>query len=139
MSVYKWQGQPVEVEHGLCLVTVNEEKPLYWYNYEASMEIGGKLIEAIKVKVKDSHSFCIANHFGIGVHKLLNGGWPNYQHFSLDIKLFDGCIPESMAIKKFNLEGFEEYETNRRAWQKKEYPEDFEKSERLRKSFYKNI
>ena len=85
---YKWQGEPVKVTFGNCIVIENKEKPLWWWNYECnegSASLDGKaVIPSLKIKTKEGNEFMIANHFGIGIHKLLNGGWPSHAHFSVD-------------------------------------------------------
>ena len=73
---YFWQGKSVKVQFGYCKVQENKERPLWWYNYECFLSKSKKctIIEAIKIEGKEP--FVIANHFGIGVYKLMNGGWP---------------------------------------------------------------
>lgn len=147
---YQWHGEPVKTEFGYCRVTENKEKPLYWYNYEClwddyhQKERRSALekfahVPAIRV-TSEGHSFCIANHHGIGVHKLINGGWPSHRHMSLPV---EGFVPESelpvderilYAIRKFDLEAFEQYESERRKWQKRNYPEEFARMDELRKA-----
>jgi len=153
-KAYQWQGEPVETRFGYVLQQENKEKPMYWYNFECfnKQKIDDSfepdhfvrdngnhfsLISAIEV-TQHGQTFLLANHCGIGVHKLLNGGWPNYAHFSLSGKFEEDPAPY-FAIKKFNLEEYESHESERRKWQKKEYPEQFEKMERLRNSFIKRL
>jgi hypothetical protein len=143
MENYQWQGEKVKVRFGLTKVKTNKEKPLYWYNYEISLEetiMQGKcLISSIEVEASYGSKFIIANHFGIGVHKLLNGGYPNIGHFSFDD---DAKFSEHKEFKKYNgqfeLEEYEEHEANRRKWQRENYPIEFAKSERLVKLINKN-
>ena len=146
---YQWHGQPVKVEFGYCRVTENKEKPLWWYNYECLWDdyhqkerrsAGEKFAHVPAIKVHgEGQPFCIANHHGIGVHKLINCGWPSHKHFSLPVEGFASCssLPkeENMlySIRKFDLELFEKHEAGRRAWQKRNYPEDFAMMEELRK------
>jgi hypothetical protein len=154
---YEWQGKPCDVLFGYVLQEENTEKPLYWYNFECHTKekpdgsfkpermccANGKhfaVIPAVQV-TQDGYSFLLANHYGIGVHKLKNGGWPNYAHFSLNGKFEESSAPY-FAFKKFDLEEYERHESERRKWQKKEYPVNFEKLELLRqagKSLYKGI
>lgn len=140
-SKYQWQGQPVKVEFGYCYVNENIEKPLYWYNYECSREMDKRaLIGAVRITTEQG-KFCLSNHFGIAVHKLINGGWPGYAHFSLDGETFEEWPDREksmMEVRKFDLEGYEEHEAKRRTWQKKNYPEEFERSEALRRLIIKH-
>lgn len=133
---YQWQGKPVKVEFGYCIVEANQEKPLWWYNYECALDRDVKsCISAIRVVPESGPSFLISNHFGIGVHKLLNGGWPNYQHFSIE-----GDFSPSSADPwqlKFDLSGFEDHESKRRTWQKENFPAEFKRMEALRMSAQK--
>lgn len=130
MSKYKWQGEPVKVEIGNCAVRTNEEKPLWWYNFECYPS-GKAFLPAIRITTKDGDSFMIANHFGIGVHKLINGGWPNYTHFSIDGSFSTGIIAR---ITEFDLEGYKAHEAERVKWQQENYPEYWAKLQCLRDS-----
>lgn len=145
---YMWQGKPCKVSFGFCIVRENIEKPLYWYNFECNFDtylqkpIHDTIKEGILIAIKvtqDDYSFCIANHYGIGIHKLINGGWPNYRHFSAPIESFKEASSkeESYAyrITKFDLEGFELYESQRTNWFKRNHPEEYQKLEMLKKSF----
>lgn len=144
---YQWQGEPVKVKFGYVLQEEAVEKPMYRYNFECytKEEIDGifkvdhfvqsngkhfSLIPAIEVESNTGYKFKLANHYGIGITKLLKGGWPNHAHFSLD-----GSFKESnahyFAFKKFDLEGYENHESERRSWQKKNYPVEFERMEQL--------
>lgn len=140
MSKYFWRGEPVTVRFGLVKVEENKEKPLYWYNYEVAVDNPASkfsFVDAIEITTKDS-VFCIANHFGVGVYKLLQGGWPNVSHFSLP---GGSMFLEQKGFEEFhsefNLIGYEKYERLRRRWQAKHFPEEFNKNERLRKLFKK--
>lgn len=150
-SRYQWQGEPVKVKFGYVHQEENEEKPMYWYNFECynNEELDGSfkenhfvltngkkfaLIPTIKVMYGDDKSFLLANHFGIGVHKLLKGGWPNCSHFSVDGKFNESDQPY-YKITKFNIDEYERYENARRVWQKKNYPTEFERLDQLRKGF----
>lgn len=134
---YAWHGESVKVRFGLATVKRHKEKPLYWYNYECTIEhpeYDSAHISAVEITTKYGYVFVIANHFGIGVHKLLAGGWPSHQHFSIsddfkftehkEYRLYDG---------EFDLQGFEEHESARRKWQRENFPDEFEKSDQLRK------
>lgn len=149
-SKYQWYGLPVKVKHGFVTQRENTEKPMYWYNFECynNQMIDGRFepnhepdpdglkhayIPAIEI-TQGNQTFVIANHCGIGVSKLLKGGWPNHAHFSLDGK-FEEAWDWTAKITKFDLEAFEYHESERRKWQKATYPEEFAKMERLRESF----
>lgn len=146
---YKWQGEPVNVLFGYVVQYENTGKPMYWYNFECltSEKLNGNrepdhfvmsdgkhvaIIPAIKVISQSGYEFLLANHFGIGVAKLLKGGWPNHCHFSLEGKFEESNEPYN-KITSFDLEGYEKHESDRRNWQKKEYPEQFERLEALRR------
>ena len=137
---YFWQGEPVKITFGLCKVKRNFEKPLYWYNYEC-MSLGKfeyALIEAILIETNDGDKFCIANHFGIGAHKLKNGGWPNFRHFSIDVDdFFEFQSMEFPAIRELKEKDFSEHEKNRSKWFEKNYPEEWSKKQELL-NFIKN-
>jgi hypothetical protein len=137
MSKYQWQGELVKVEFGNCIVRENKENPLCWYNYECHPNANGlACIPAIKITTKDGDSFMLANHFGIGIHKLRNGGWPNYRHFSLDGKF---STKPRLKYTEFNLEGFERYEAERNKWQQKNYPEEWKKLQAIRSAFNRQL
>lgn len=147
---YQWQGEPVTVKFGYVVQTENSEKPMYWYNFECynKEELDGSfkddhfvkdngkhfcLIPAIEVSTGKS-VFILSNHYGIGVAKLLKGGWPNHAHFSLDGEFTESKAPY-FAFKEFDLEGYENHESERRNWQKKTYPLEFERMEQFRNGF----
>lgn len=146
---YQWHGEPVAVRFGYVKQKENTEKPLFWYNFECHNEKqlddsyqtdrmcsgdGRKfaLIPAIEV-TQGTQTWVIANHYGIGVNKLLKGGWPNSTHFSLQGEFKEESAPY-FKITEFDLEEFEYHEYHRRTWQKDNYPEEFERMERLRES-----
>ena len=119
---YFWQGKPVRVQFGYCKVQENKEKPLWWYNYECFLNKTEEctIIEAIKIEVKKP--FVIANHFGIGVYKLMHGGLPDCEHYSLPLESFSPCKPiEQDEI--FNIEGYSDHERGRIKWFFEKYPE----------------
>lgn len=137
---YQWHGEPVKTRFGYCTVIENKDKPLWWHNYECchdeyagdgvrrtAGEAKDAIIPAILVTSSDGHEFCISNHFGIGVHKLINGGWPSHRHFSLPIEGFCGDLSRDehmmYVIRKFDLEAFETHEAARLEWQKRTHPE----------------
>jgi len=135
-KIYKWQGEPVEVKFGYVTVKENLEKPLYWYNYECNMnKVGAEwkhkfaLIPAVKV-IHDNGSFLLSNQAGLAVHKLINGGWPNYTHASLDGEFKEYDAPE-FAPKKFDEEEYCKIESDRNKWFAKTYPEEWKKLQAL--------
>ena len=145
---YQWQGEPVEVRFGYVYQEENTEKPIFWYNFECNNkeELNGDfkhdhfvanngnhfaLIPAVEVTYGKEKSFLLANHYGIGVHKLINGGWPTYAHFSLSGQFKESAAPY-FAIKQFDLLGYEEHESKRNNWQKANFPEEYSRLESLR-------
>ena len=136
MGKYQWQGENIKIKFGNCIVEENKEKPLYWYNYECSLQHDGKAcIPAIQITTKEGQVFVIANHFGIGVHKLINGGWPNYTHFSLNGKF---STNPQLRYGEFDLDNYSVYEAEREKWQKKTSPEEYKKILALRKMIQRN-
>ncbi|MCG9971021.1 hypothetical protein [Christiangramia crocea] len=144
MKKYEWQGVPVKIDHVNIYVKESKKSPLYWYNYEVAtqQDIAGDyaIVPALRVKHPES-VFYIANHFGIGIHKLINGGWPNYNHFSFhkdDIKnVFEESGDYVWNRKNFDLIGYQEYEAERRKWQKKNFPKEVEEMDALRSTIIK--
>lgn len=139
---YCWHGEPVKTRFGFCIVKEDTERPLFWYNFECLSGRGTiqhALIPAIEVTTNCHQRFVIANHYGIGVNKLIKGGWPDSMHFSLPADTFkeDNSLA-LFTVKKFNEEEFSKHEAERRKWQKKNFPEEFEKSEALRRMINKH-
>jgi len=130
-SNYQWHGESVKTLFGYSYVKENVDKPLCWYNYECDLihPKGHAVIGAIKITTKDNEEFVIANHFGIGINKLLKGGWPNATHFSLPLESFRK--DKHFIIKEFDLDGYSEYEANREKWQEINYPEEYKKLKEL--------
>ena len=128
MSKYQWQGEPVKVVFGNCMVKADKDMPLWWYNFECYPD-GIACIPAIKITTKHGGEFILANHFGIGVHKLLNGGWPNYTHFSLDGKF---STKPQLRLVEFDEEGYADHEARRDKWQQENYPEEYSKMKALK-------
>lgn len=126
---YCWHGEPVEVVFGCSYVSENVDKPMYWYNYECrnSSVIGNDLIPAIKITLKDGQSWVIANHFGIGIYKLLQGGWPNCVHFSLDLDTFKEDKAKHFKLTEFDHDRYSEHEAARRKWQKANTPKNLKR------------
>lgn len=150
---YQWQGEPVNVRFGFVVQYENIDKPIYWYNFECNtkQKLSGEikvdhmvandgrhlsLIPAIEVETQSGYKFLLANHFGIGVSKLLKGGWPNHAHFSLDGEFKESKAPY-FKFTSFDLEGYEAHESARNTWQKKNYPVEFERIEALRRGAQK--
>lgn len=146
MAKYEWQGEPVKIKLGHCKINENKEKPIYWYNFECNMRLNLNeeyeywhcefdtkfgIVDAVQV-IHSTGSFILANHFGIGIHKLINGGWPSHQHFSLDGKFEELNWKETIHLLKFDEVGFAKHEAARNKWQKENYPVEFEKLEKLR-------
>ncbi|MFA5934962.1 MAG: hypothetical protein WC827_03705 [Candidatus Paceibacterota bacterium] len=130
--MYQWQGEKVKVKFGFCTPSENIEKPLWWYNYEVNC-----LREAIPA-IMINNDFVISNHFGIGVYKLMQGGWPNCTHFSLPKDLFMEDRAQCFRIVDFNLDEYSEHEAKRLKWQKENFPIEFEKMEALRRIIIKS-
>lgn len=142
MNNYQWQGQKVKVTFGYVNVTENIEKPLYWYNYECHQnKVGAEwkhkfaLIPAVKVTTENSE-FLLSNQAGLAVHKLINGGWPNYSHSSLNGKFTEDNSPV-WAIKEFDEEEYCVIESARNKWFSQEYPEEWNKLKELQESYRK--
>lgn len=153
-SKYFWQGEPVLVDFGAVYIEENIEKPLFWYNYECNWDVNlnkpkygeqkGAMIPAIKIySFQGDELLIISNHFGVGANKLLKGGWPNHTHFSFsDNVKFESrenlpsyTLQKAFKITEFDEEGYSKYEEGRKKWQKENFPEEFEKLERLKKAF----
>lgn len=130
---YQWHGEPVSVEFGFCMVTKNEEKPMYWYNYLVSISPEGKFatIPAIKITTKDGYSFCIANHHAYGIHKLIEGGWPNHGHSSLPLESF--TEDNGWKFTEFDEKGLIAFQKAQDKWQEKNFPELHKKMEAAKK------
>ena len=137
--MYKWQGQNVKVVFGYSTVTRNDEKPLYWYNYEVNLSEDDEVkIPAIKITTKEGDSFVLANHFGIGTFKLRSGGWPDKTHHSLPKDSFQlsNRAEYTTNVRNFNQGAYSRFEELRRKWFEKNIPagweDEFEKIEGLR-------
>jgi len=134
MKNYQWQGKPVKVRFGGCLVKQIKDKPLWWWNYECDNPKGSAYIPTLEIETQDGEVFLISNHYGIGVHKLENGGWPNYVHFSVEGKFEE---TDTLTWDKFKLHFYEEHEAGRARWQKENYPEEYQKKRALLDSIVK--
>ena len=117
---YQWQGIDVSVEFGYASLIENKRKPLLWYHYE--VQTGKVPLPAILVHYRpgtNGHSFVIANHHGIGVAKLMSGGWPDLPHFSVPA---DSFTPDDQYARlEFDGEAYQAHETARRSWQEEKY------------------
>ena len=125
---YFWQGEPVKTEFGYCTVHENKDKPLWWYNYYCK-EDGYAHLEAVRITTKSGETFCISNIHGYGVHKLINGGWPNYGHAGLPDEGFE--MYKTRYPKEFDHEAWSKEEGDRHKWQEVNFPKEFERSENL--------
>lgn len=135
MSKYKWQGEPVKTVFGHSYVDMNEEKPLFWYNFECQGATRGACLPTVQITTKGGEVFYIANHYGIGAHKLSKGGWPNMPHFSIskDCKFEPDRTPP-FGMRKLDLEGYEAHEKERDNWRRLAHPEDYKRIEALREA-----
>lgn len=160
MENYQWQGEPVKVRFGYVPQDENTEKPMYWYNFECynKKELNGTfkedhfvrdngkhfaIIPAIEVESASGYKFTLANHFGIGISKLIKGGWPNHTHFSLSGE-FKESRSEPYLLLSFDLDGYEKHEAARNSWFKREYPDEYKKLQALkelgsRPHIFKNV
>jgi len=130
-----WHGKEVKVEIVNVKVYTNAEKALWWYNYEIAIEASCQdysLLEACKITTAKGFTFYISNHHGIGIRKLRKGGWPSHQHFGLP-SLCESDIKVLMPNTSYCSRDFLRHEQERRIWQMKNFPDEFEASERLRK------
>jgi len=134
---YFWQGEPVKITFGNCVVKSKPGFPLWWYNFECRTygEFGSIYDTAIfpAILVHSSTDFVISNHFGIGINKLTKGGWPNQTHFSLPIDCFKSR--PKFKILEFDEESYANHEAAREKWQKENYPAEYKKMKALRGSF----
>lgn len=136
MSEYKWQGEPVKIKYGNCIVKKREDKPLWWFNFECALGHSDiACVPVIQITMGDDYQFMIANHFGIGIHKLINGGWPSHAHFSVE---GDFDTKPKLMYSEFDHEGYSTYESDRRKWEKDNFPEEFKRFESLRRGILKN-
>jgi len=141
----KWHGEVVQIEHINVLVTQNKEKPLFWYNFECELNAPytKAMLPAIEITTQEGNTFIIANHNGIGLNKVRKGGWPDQPHFSFDEKDIVQIIRRGekgfYTIDSFCERDYSDLENQRRLWQKENFPEEFEKSEALRKMLRKSI
>ena len=132
-SKYQWQGTFVRVEFGYSEIYPNKEKPLWWSNYECSLvDDGVAIIPSVRVHYNKT-SFVLANHFGIAIHKLENGGWPNMQHFGLQDDNFTATDKSFYNITRFNQAAYKHREQQRSKWMQINYPQQFEQMQALQK------
>ena len=129
---YYWQGESVKIKFILAQVAPDLKNPIYWFNYECALsENSTAKIPCVQVFYRDE-PFIIANHFGIGVHKMINGGWPNFPHHSIgDNEPFE---PDENPILVFDKMGYKRHEESRDEWREKNYPAEYK-----RLSFLKSL
>lgn len=128
---YKWHGEPVTVKFGYFMPQTVKEKPLFWYNFEADTAPETP-IPAVRVTTKSNESFVISNHCGIGVKKLMGGGWPDQQSFHVPKEWFVPDDGERFTIVEFDGAMLAVQENRRRAWQERMHPDEFRQMEALR-------
>lgn len=133
-QVYRWEDVPVDVKFGYCEITPSRDKRLWWYNFECSLMKGIAIIPAVKITT-ERFVFVNSNHCGIGVHKLLNGGWPQDPHFSLPLSTFHA--DNDYAIYEFDRELFENHEQKRIEWESRNVSANRIKLEELHKYILK--
>jgi hypothetical protein len=135
-----WHGNPIDVQFGFMGVSTNKENPLWWYNYECSLNHGFAVVSAIRIK-QNNQVWYICNDYNLGMRKLRNGGWPNFGHRSLpDDNYSFTKIRNREDIAKimeadFNEESYAFNEAAREKWQKEKYggTYEWEKSQALKK------
>jgi hypothetical protein len=125
-SKYQWYGKQVTIEFGVCEVKENKQKPLHWYNYECSLNNppGKALISAIKVTTETTRAFVLGNQHGIAINKLLNGGWPDYPHYSLPLKSFKSG---EVGLTYFDIDEYKNYIDQRDNWKMETHPKGYKK------------
>ena len=131
MQQYKWQGEVVQITFGYSEVNYNEKRALWWSNYECSKQQDKiAIIPSVRVMYRDK-SFVIANHFGVAVQKLTQGGWPQYTHFSLSDAPFTSTQNSVYNIKKFDEKKYAVHEQARSKWQQKNFPQQYNQMQQL--------
>lgn len=133
-ALYKWQGEKISVRFGYCSVKLNNNNPLFWYNYfcaNADNDVQIAKIPAIEVTCKDE-VFCISNVHGEGHAKLINGGWPNMAHRSLPESTF--YKNDILRVTNYDKDAYFADEEKIKNYQKENFPKEFAKSEALRMS-----
>lgn len=126
-TVLAWQGVPVQVKYGYCIVEPDKEKPLYWWNYHCR-ETGICKLAAICVNC-DGYVFCIYNGHGIGWFKLSKGGWPDEGHSHLPVDTF--TEDNSYEITEYDRLSFQRELYYTHKWRKENYPEEYKRVEAL--------
>jgi len=158
MSRYKWNDKLVTIEHLWVKIKENEDQPLYWYNYNVNVEGEARnwtIMPALEITTERGEKFIISNHYGTGINKCRKGGCADQYHGSFrKCDILEVIRYESESYKRLSYIGdrdnhllekniqlrekaYVQEEQERRAWQRKYYPQDFEKLEQLRKSFIK--
>lgn len=136
MSKYKWQGDPVEVEFG-NFHALPSDRRLMWYNFEIESEPnmskdGSLAIPALRFTY-NGEEHIIANHFGIGVHKLKHGGWPSHQHFSFGKGRFIAG-DDYLHCKRLREKEFAQHEAKRESWMRGTDPDGYARIQELREA-----
>ncbi len=133
--IVQWQGEDVNVVFGFCEVKENTEKPLYWYNYDIA--IGESKIPAIKVITNHDHEFVISNRHGVGIEKLVRGGWPNFPHASLEL---DDFQESNENHEEYNPEALNKRDREAEQWFENNFghTEDWKKSQALKEMILKS-
>lgn len=150
-NTLKWQGEPIIARFGFSIVKENKDKPMWWYNFECNVHqnsydeyipsygmMGIAAIPAIEV-TQHEQTFVIANHFGIGWHKLINGGSPTYSHFSITDGKFSQDNGKEWVFKEFDEEGFVKHESERSKWQKENFPEEWQNVQALKSAMRSHL
>ncbi len=133
-ALYKWQGEKINVRFGYCSVKLNNNNPLFWYNYfcaNADNDVQIEKIPAIEVMYNDE-VFCISNIHGEGHAKLINGGWPNMAHRSLPASTF--YKNDTLRVTHYDKDAYFADEEKIKGYQRFNFPKEFSKSEALRMS-----
>jgi len=142
MSNYKWQGEPVDVEFGNFHAKPDPTKPLMWFNFECETDPnrfssdGSCAIPALRFTY-GGQVHIIANHYGIGCHKLRHGGWPSHQHFSFgDGRFIAG--KDFLHAKGLREKEFAAHEAERERWMRKADPVAYKRIQSLREAIRNN-
>lgn len=121
LDQYMWNGDHVTVRFGYVIAQVIEKYPLHWMNYEAVATGRDNLIPALEVLLPSGEVRLIANHYGVGIKKLLDNSMlvlmtiPNHLPF-VEARQF--------TITDFDKRAFEEHEKSRIIWQRMNFPEE---------------
>lgn len=140
MSKYQWQGIGVKAEFGSTFINVNKKRPLWWSNFECSVDtIGRVVIPVVLITIKGKDSFMIANHYGIGKHKLINGGLSSYRHFIVKSDDIDWIPDYRYSYDDFDEEAFNQHEASRNKWQQENYPKQYRETKALKRLIKRRV